>query len=376
MARRSLTLSVALAAMLSTTLPAQSPVVAPEAGDLRNGWTMLASGDLNGAAGIAASAVRKYPGNLAVGSLFVQVEILRGGAAAGLTAYEQWLGARSTDAPYLLRGVALGLLREAVRVTPPREAQQRALQALIADGDQAALASLGEIANDSVVGVQALGALGNEAALRTLVTALKNSQGGDRTRAINALAATKSPLAVQPIIEVLSDPMPSNQIAAATALGRLEAREAMAPLKALMQDPQFTVRFAVAGALFRLHDGQGSSFLWDLYTSPHALIRAQALEATATEPTPAWLSGVRQLLTDPDPQVRLLAARLEAPHDPAAAAAAVQDLLRDGNIAVVEAATTALAEVATDFRSLRQLLRNGDLLIRVNAAARVLALTR
>jgi HEAT repeat protein len=107
------------------------------------------------------------------------------------------------------------------------------------------------------------------------------------------------------------------------------------------------------------------------------MIRAQALEATASGADQTWLNSVRLLLGDPDPLVRLLAAKLIAPHDGPAAEAAVRGLMNDSNIAVQEVANQTLAEVvATDWPTLRRYLRSSDPVIRTAAAARILDLTR
>jgi len=75
--------------------------------------------------------------------------------------------------------------------------------------------------------------------------------------------------------------------------------------------------------------------------------------------------------------VRLGAARLIAPYDTTLANSVLDDLMRSDNVGVREAASDALAEgVASDFKTLRRLLRSADLLAQVNAAARILEITR
>ena len=75
--------------------------------------------------------------------------------------------------------------------------------------------------------------------------------------------------------------------------------------------------------------------------------------------------------------VRLEAARLIAPFDQALANGTLDALTRDANIAIREAASAVLVErVASDFATLRGLLRSGDIAVRVKAAARILELTR
>jgi len=51
--------------------------------------------------------------------------------------------------------------------------------------------------------------------------------------------------------------------------------------------------------------------------------------------------------------------------------------MQDSNIGIREAASGVLVEgVASDFATLRTLLRSGDLVVRVKAAGRILELTR
>jgi len=379
MTRSRFLLSLALACVLSARpLPAQTPATPPaESADIAAGWAALSSGDLNRAGVLAAAAVSRYPKSLAAANLFIQTQTLRAGAAAGLAAYEQWQGSTPSEAPYLLRVVALGLLREAVRGVPPGSDQQRALRALTEEDDTETLAALAADSQPgNLMGLQIQGALGSEPAVRSLIASVRTTPG-DRTRALNALAATKSPLAVAPIVEVLADPVITNRIAAADALGDLVRPEAAERLRPLLKENQIALRFAAARALFRLKDPAGTAFLRDLENSPHAMIRAQALEATSSVADATWVSSVRPLLADPDPMVRLLAAKLIMPYDGAAAIGAVQSLLNDGNIAVREAAALAYADrVAADFPTLRLYLHNSSSTIRVNAAARILELTR
>jgi HEAT repeat protein len=119
------------------------------------------------------------------------------------------------------------------------------------------------------------------------------------------------------------------------------------------------------------------TFLHELETSEHAMVRVTALEALSVDPNQTSVSSVLSLLQDPDPQVRLAAASLAAPYDLAAAQRAIEGLLTDGNIAIREAASKVYVEqVASDFAVLRRFLHATDLVTRVRAAGRVLALTR
>jgi len=137
------------------------------------------------------------------------------------------------------------------------------------------------------------------------------------------------------------------------------------------------VKLKAAGALFRMNDSSGLALLTELTQSEHAAIRIAAARELASQPDVAWQALVRNLISDPDPVVRLEAAKLIAPYDQALAKQVVDALMQDGNIAVRQAASGAMVEgIAADFPTLRRLLRSGDILIRVRAAARILELTR
>ena len=89
------------------------------------------------------------------------------------------------------------------------------------------------------------------------------------------------------------------------------------------------------------------------------------------------MDHVRRLTSASEPEVRIGAATLIAPHDPELAQRVIEREMADSNPAVREMATDALTEVvATDLRRLRQLLRLPDRLSRARAAGRILALVR
>ena len=70
------------------------------------------------------------------------------------------------------------------------------------------------------------------------------------------------------------------------------------------------------------------------------------------------------------------AARLLVPHDPELARKVLQGAMNDGNPAIRELASDAFGEIAaTDFPTLRQLMKSSDRLTSVQAAGRASALT-
>ncbi|MEO7190771.1 MAG: HEAT repeat domain-containing protein [Vicinamibacterales bacterium] len=341
------------------------------------GWAALGAGKAAEAAAIGAKGLDRYPRSATIASLLVSVEAERGNAAAALAAYERWLGSSSLEDPYLLRPVALALLREMTASTVPPEVRRAAFRALADAGDVAALAELGQRSTaGGLIELEVLAARGSEPAIRSLIASVK-AMPGDKGRLISALVDTRSQLAVAPLTDLLKDPNPDNRAAAADGLGRLGATGAATALRPLLNDAQFSVKFATARALYRLHDYSGVSLLQTLQTSEAPLLRVQALEAMSSEVGPPWIDAVRVLLSDADPQVRLLAARLIAPYDSGAASAAFNALMTDSNIAIQEAAGRVYVEqVVTDVAAMRRYFRSGDPLTRVTSANRLLELTR
>jgi len=149
-------------------------------------------------------------------------------------------------------------------------------------------------------------------------------------------------------------------------------------LRTLLSDSSAFVRTHAARALFRLGDMSGLPLLQQLAAGDIPSGRIAAAEAMSTSPDPTWMSLVRDLTSSPEPEIRVQAARLLAPHDPESAKRVLEAASADPNIAIREMATRALPEVltASDLTALRQLLHGGDALARVQAAARILTLTR
>ena len=370
--------AIALLATLPAAARAQDQVSArAEAATLAEGWALLAKGDAGGAAVIAWQQLARNQNNTAALVLAVDADLARGGASGGLTTYEKWLGSRRLDDAYVLRRVARALLVESSGKQPNASARLEALKQLAADGDQAAAATLEQAASTNGFGeTRALASMGNEQAVDQLIARL-NSMPGSKTPVIDALGDSGSRRAVPPLKALLSDPNDVNRAAAADALGRLGAVDATPQIRPLLNDQVFMVRLKAAGALFRLSDSSGVSLLMELTSSEHAGIRVAAARELAPQPDTAWQSLVRSLANDPDPMVRLEAARLIAPYDQPLANSVLDALMRDNNIGIREAASDVLVErVASNFATLRALLRSGDVAVRVKAAGRILELTR
>jgi HEAT repeat protein len=366
-------------ALAATSGYAQSKsAVQAESAQMAAGWSALNQGNADRAASIASGVLSQNPRSRPALVLLVTAATTRGGSTDGLAVYERWLGTRRLDDGYTLRTIALAMLQEAASNRAAPDGQREAVKALAAEGDRETLLAVARSASTGgLFETQLLAQLGSESAVKSLIAQVKSGPGPTRLMLIGALASSGSPLAVRPLEDLLKELNPDVRAAAADALGKLGAAEAVDALRPLLDDKVFPVRFAAASALMRLNDTSGLSLLHDLQTSEHAMVRVSALEALSVDPNPAWISSVLGLLQDPDPQVRLAAAKLAAPFDLAAAQSVIEGLARDGNIAIREAASKVYVEqVASDFGVLRRFLHASDLVSRVRAAGRILALTR
>lgn len=354
---------------------AQEPATPTHAAVLAQGWTALAQGQLARAANAAQQVLGGSPRDAGAAALAVEVEIVRGGASAGLDAYERWLGAKNVDAAYVLRRVASAYLNAAVR-QPQSVVRLHALKALMDDGDSDAAAALNKaVAAGGLAESRALASTGNPRAVKVLIGQLQSMP--DKLGTIKALAESGSKLAVPPLVAMLSDPNDDNRAGAADALGRLGARGAIDQIKPLLNDRNFTVRLNAAAALYRLEDNSGAQLLDQLLASEHPAIQLAAADALSVRPGGAWQDVVRVLAGNPDQLIQLTAARLIAPYDRDLAESVLERLRQSENLAIREEAVRVLAgKVANDFRTLRRLLRSGDATTVVTAADRILQLTR
>lgn len=348
-----------------------------EAAALADGWTRLSKGDVNGAAQAAAAAIKRYPRSVAALSLGVEAETARGGWSAALRVYEQWLGDRKVEAPYALRIVARGVLKEGAKLAD-RAARLDALQMLAADGDSEAAATLEQAsASGSPADARALAIAGDERAVQTLIDQVKTGVPAARGLAARALGESGSMAAAPVLTTLLRDRDDQQRSIAAEALGRIGAVDAVPQLQALLNDPVFLVKLKAAGALYRMNDPAGLTVLRQALGSEHAAIRLAAAQEMAVHPDAEWESVVRALTGESDPMVRVEAAKLIAPHDAALAKTVLDEAARSNNPGIQDLALTAVAEnLSANVTTLRGLLRNGDARVRVKAAGRVLRLTR
>ena len=347
---------VAAADAAPQTTSAAQP--AREVTALARGWTLLAEGQADKAAQLAADLLRTSPRSVAVLSLLVDAELARGGPVRALDAYDKWLDRRRMEDGYALRRIAAEVLRAAAR--SEQRSRTHAIAALEADGDV-------------VPSGQAPGASQDAAEL----IAQMGQPGPGRRNVIVALSRTKDARAVPPLTAALNDPDPIVRAAAAEALGALARPQTIDALRPLLKDQVFAVRVSAATALHAMKDASGTAFLRDTASSEFPAVRVVAARALKDNVDADWLAIVRRLAAEEDPAVRRDAAELIAPHDPELAAATLKPLLDDANPAIREVARESFLDaVVTDLTALKGHLRDQDATTRVRAAGRILQLTR
>ena len=351
-----------------------------EATTIAQGWALLAQGLVDEAATRAAKAMAASPRSAAALILAVEVDIARRGAQAGLGRYEVWLGKRTLEEPAVLRRIASALLREAATQSENTTARLEALQALAADGDATAAAELASaVKTAGPAEHRLLASMGNERAVGVLIADL-NSGTGNAVTIIEALARSGSKSAIRPLSDRLQSPSPEIRGAAVDGLGKLGSRlssyDLVPRIKPLLADQTSYVRVKAAGALYGLNDMSGLQILQDLLQAEPSASRLIALQAMASRPDPVWLEQVQRLASAAEPEVRVQAARLLGPHDPELARKVLEGVISDPNPAIREMASDAVGDIQpTDFPTLRRLMKSGDRLTGVRAAARLMGLS-
>jgi HEAT repeat protein len=378
-----------LAARAASAQPAPQPrqsitpgaMSVEERTTIAQGWALLAQGLLDEAATRAAQALAASPRNPSALVLAVEVAVTRGGAQAGLSQYERWLGQRTLEEPALMRRIGVALLRESASQTEHLTARLEALRALAADGDAAAAAELTGAANaGGTAERRLLASIGNERAVAALIADL-NKGTGNAMSIIDTLARSGSKAAIAPLTDRLRHPSPEIRGSAVEGLGKLGntlgAYDLTTQIKPLLTDQTPYVRVKAAGALYGLNDMSGLQILQDQLQAEPSAGRLIALQAMASRPDAVWLEQLQRLASAAEPEVRVGAARLLSPHDPELARKILQGAANDANPAIREMASSALGEVeATDFPTIRRLMKSNDRLTSVRAAGSLLAVTR
>jgi HEAT repeat protein len=222
--------------------------------------------------------------------------------------------------------------------------------------------------------------MGDRDAAQRLGTMLQQGRV-DPVSALEALGESGDTRAVPGVMAQVADRKPEVRGAAAEALGKIggNAQSVRDQLTRLLSDDSPHVRTKAASALYRMNDPAGLTLLRELASSDLPVGRLVAADAMSSHPDAAWMALVGELAqSGTEPEVRLGAAKLIAPHDPAMAQSVAREYERHENVALRELSAQVMCEAATgdSLGALRQLLRSGDERTRLRAADRILTLTR
>ena len=216
----------------------------------------------------------------------------------------------------------------------------------------------------------ALDTLGDPAALPALITALSDENETVRRAAASALGTLGNPVALPAIIIALSDDVQTVRWSAISALGRLGEIAAIPTLLTALSDEDKNVRQSAAFALGRLGDLAIPIFLTAL-SNEDKIVRWPAAVALGTLGDPAALPALLTALTDEDKTVRRATAEaLGNLGDPAALPALLTALIDDDKT-VRWAATEALGSLGdlTALPALLTALTDEDQILRRSAAS-------
>lgn len=351
---------------------------AEELSSLARGWALLSQASLPAAEREAGQLLRRHPRSVAALALGVEVALVQKDPQAALELYGSWLNGRTLEEPGVLRRIARQVLRDGARRAGSSVTARRSLAQ---DGDDTALRELRDASRrGSPTETRLLASMGDVDAVRRLGVMLQQGRV-DPVSALEALGDSGDTTAGPRVAEQLSDGRPEVRGAAAEALGKLGRNdgEARTWLMPLLSDRSPHVRTKAAGALYRLGDPAGAPVLRELAAADTPIGRLVAAEAMASHPDASWVALVGDLARHGvEPEVRLGAARLLAPHDPALAQSVAREFEPHGNLAVRELSWQVSCDAATgdSLGVLRQLLQHGDERTRLRAADRILALTR
>ena len=293
------------------------------------------------------------------------------------------------EEPGVLRRIARGVLYEWARQAGDTNARNEALVVLARDGDAEAAAAIARLRQAKTESGLRMAVLVGDAEAIDAVSERIRLGSGLRLRDLHLLADSRSPRAVPVLQEMLKDPNAENRASAADALGNIGGPDAENALLPMLSDPHGLVRNAVDAALYKNGNFSGAGILREMAANESCRsnspidvqacsnFRITAARLMASQPDEEWKALVRSLLNDPEPTIRLDAAMMLAPHDRAAARPVLDALNSDPNPAIREATQMAEADQSTSsLPTLRNLMRRGEAMVRIRAAARILVLTR
>ena len=208
---------------------------------------------------------------------------------------------------------------------------------------------------------EALGEIGDAAAVPGLLAALRDADADVRREAAWALGRIGDAAAVPGLLAALRDADADVRWAAAAALGRIGDAAAVLGLVAALRDADERVREAAAWALRKIGDAAVVPGLLAALRDADADVREAAAWALGKIGDAAAVPGLLAALRDADADVREAAARALGEIGDAAVVPGLLAALRDADERVREAAAAALGQIgAPAVPGLLAALRDAD----------------
>jgi len=168
-------------------------------------------------------------------------------------------------------------------------------------------------AEERAEAVRALGRLRGEGAAEALLPFLADTDPGVRADAAVALASTGDSVAAIDLGPLLGDPDPRVRARAAWAAGRLHARDLAEAIRPLLADPSPDVRLAATKACGDVEDAGARLALEKVATDPDWRIRVNVATALGKAGSIDALPALAELGKDPNPHVRAAVAAAVEP---------------------------------------------------------------
>ncbi|MBD1928143.1 HEAT repeat domain-containing protein [Trichocoleus sp. FACHB-90] len=165
-----------------------------------------------------------------------------------------------------------------------------------------------EVRREAAEALGALGEIGNEAAISTLLQVLQDSNAMVRASAAKALGKIGSEDAISALLIALQDSSAMVRASATEALGKVGSEDAISALLTALQDQDAMVRASATEALGKVGSEDAISALLTALQDQDAKVRVTATEALGKVGSEDAISALLTALQDQDPKVRVSAA--------------------------------------------------------------------
>jgi HEAT repeat protein len=320
--------------------------------------------------------VRQSPASRDAASVQIDSHLAAGDAAGGFAAYDRFAAVTKTQHPGLLAPLARHQLR-AIAAASEDDPKLRceAFERLARFGDEAAREQLIRLSSDTsrpgvnAVADAALARLGDSGAVARLTALAWSPDVRDKTSVVEGLALLAGNAGIAELRALLADPNPGTRIAAATALADRGDKDSVPAVRELLSDDFPEVRSWASLALKRLGDPSADAAIARMKSSPVAEARLDAVVSDRSAPDAERRAALKPYLTDPEPLVRLKAAKALLDVEPDAAREVLVRLAGDAGTPLRADAAALLEGLGhPDVALWRHLLADGLSQVRLHAA--------